>query len=134
MYIKFDSFKSYDLGKLLRSWDLYKYIPYPKDYIRRDGSKPEGAGYPYEDTWNCNKLDPLNSIAIVSFSKEKVGDFKGQKNEALIKRIVEAHIKEGDIVLLSIRKAVVKEEKWKENGKSKSKNRGDKTASNALTE
>jgi len=76
-----------------------KYIPYSKDYVRRDGTKPEGKGYPYEDTWNCNDLDPLNSIAIVSFSKEKVGDFKGQKNEALIKRIVEAHTKEGDIVL-----------------------------------
>lgn len=76
-----------------------KYIPYSEDYVRRDGTKPEGKGYPYEDTWNCNDLDPLNSIAIVSFSKEKVGNFKGQKNEALIKRIVEAHTKEGDIVL-----------------------------------
>jgi adenine-specific DNA-methyltransferase len=76
-----------------------KYIPYPKNYTRRDGSKPEGEGYPYEDTWNCNDLDQLNSIAIVSFTKEKVGDFKGQKNEALIKRIIEAHTKEGDIVL-----------------------------------
>ena len=76
-----------------------KYIPYSKNYVRRDGTKPEGKGYPYEDTWNCNDLDPLNSIAIVSFSKEKVGNFKGQKNEALIKRIVEAHTKEGDIVL-----------------------------------
>jgi len=82
------------------SLDFFKkYIPYPKNYVRRDGTKPEGEGYPYEDTWNCNDLDPLNSIAIVSFSKEKVGDFKGQKNEALIKRIVEAHTKEGDIVL-----------------------------------
>ncbi|GEM_PF-6920202 len=36
-------------------------------------------GYPYEDTWNCSHLDQLHSIAIVSFSKEKVGDFKGQK-------------------------------------------------------
>ena len=76
-----------------------KYIPYPKNYVRRDGSKPEGEGYPYEDTWNCSDLDQLHSIAIVSFSKEKVGDFKGQKNEALIKRIVEAHTKEGDIIL-----------------------------------
>jgi len=80
--------------------DFYKkYIPYPKNYVRRDGSKPEGEGYPYEDTWNCSDLDQLNSIAIVSFSKEKVGDFKGQKNEALIKRIIDAHTKEGDIVL-----------------------------------
>ena len=76
-----------------------KYIPYAKDYIRRDGSKPDGEGYPYEDTWNCNELDQLNSIAIVSFSKEKVGNFKGQKNEALIQRTLEAHTKKGDIIL-----------------------------------
>ena len=76
-----------------------KYIPYAKDYVRRDGSKPDGEGYPYEDTWNCNELDQLNSIAIVSFSKEKVGNFKGQKNEALIQRILEAHTKRGDIIL-----------------------------------
>jgi hypothetical protein len=44
-------------------------------------------------------MDSLNSIAIVSFSKEKVGNFKGQKNEALIQRIIEAHTNEGDIVL-----------------------------------
>lgn len=87
-------------SKNKNSLEFYKkYIPYSKGYVRRDGSKPEGEGYPYEDTWNCNELDPLNSIAIVSFSKEKVGDFKGQKNEALIKRIVEAHTKEGDIIL-----------------------------------
>ena len=80
--------------------DFYKkYIPYSKNYVRRDGSKPEGEGYPYEDTWNCSDLDQLHSIAIVSFTKEKVGDFKGQKNESLIKRIVDAHTKEGDIVL-----------------------------------
>jgi len=76
-----------------------KYISYSKNYIRRDGSKPDGEGYPYEDTWNCNELDQLNSIAIISFSKEKVGSFKGQKNEALIQRILEAHTKGGDIVL-----------------------------------
>jgi adenine-specific DNA-methyltransferase len=76
-----------------------KYIPYPKEYKRRDGAKPEGEGYPIEDTWNCNDLDPLNSIAIVSFSKEKVENFKGQKNEALIQRIIEAHTKEGELVL-----------------------------------
>ncbi len=87
-------------SKNKNSLEFYKkYIPYPKDYVRRDGSKPEGEGYPYEDTWNCSDLDQLHSIAIVSFTKEKVGEFKGQKNEALIKRIVEAHTKEGDIVL-----------------------------------
>ena len=83
------------------------YINYPKDYLRRDGSKPDGAGYAIEDTWNSYGIDSLSdyandtldSIAIVSFSKEKVGNFKGQKNEALIKRIIEAHTREGDLVL-----------------------------------
>src|SRR3989344_8121725 len=80
--------------------DFHKrYIPYPDNYKRRDGAKPEGAGYPYEDTWNCSELDPLNSIAIVSFSKEKVGKFKGQKNEALMQRIIEAHTKDDDLVI-----------------------------------
>lgn len=75
------------------------YLPYPDGYTRRDGSAPEGAGYPFEDTWNCYEIDSLDSIAIKSFSKEKVGNFKGQKNEALIKRIIEAHTIKGDIVL-----------------------------------
>lgn len=44
-------------------------------------------------------MDPLNSIAIVSFTREKVGEFKGQKNEALIQRIIEAHTKEGELVM-----------------------------------
>jgi len=86
---------------------IKQYIKYPKDYLRRDGSKPDGEGYAIEDTWNCYGIDslsdyandPLDSIAIVSFSKEKVGNFKGQKNEALIKRIIEAHTREGDLVL-----------------------------------
>lgn len=84
-----------------------QYINYPEGYVRRDGKKPEGKGYAIEDTWNAYGIDSLSdyandsldSIAIVSFSKEKVGKFKGQKNEALIKRIVEAHTNEGDIVL-----------------------------------
>jgi adenine-specific DNA-methyltransferase len=86
---------------------IKNYIKYPKDYLRRDGSKPDGAGYAIEDTWNSYGIDSLSdyandsldSIAIVSFSKEKVGNFKGQKNEALIKRIIEAHTREGDLVL-----------------------------------
>lgn len=86
---------------------IKKYIPYPEGYLRRDGSKPVGEGYAIEDTWNSYGIDSLSdyandsldSIAIVSFSKEKVGNFKGQKNEALIKRIVEAHTNEGDLVL-----------------------------------
>jgi adenine-specific DNA-methyltransferase len=86
---------------------IKRYIPYPEGYLRRDGSKPVGEGYAIEDTWNAYGVDSLSdyandsldSIAIISFSKEKVGNFKGQKNEALIKRIVEAHTKEGDLIL-----------------------------------
>jgi len=75
-----------------------EYIPYPKDYTRRDGSKPEGKGYPIEDTWNSNELDLLNSIQIMSFSGEKTG-FPTQKNENLLERIIKASSNEGDIVL-----------------------------------
>jgi site-specific DNA-methyltransferase (adenine-specific)/adenine-specific DNA-methyltransferase len=75
-----------------------EYIEYPKDYLRRDGSKPEGRGYPIEDTWNCNELDELNSIQIMSFSGEKTG-FPTQKNENLLARIIQASSNKGDIVL-----------------------------------
>lgn len=50
-----------------------EYIPYPEDYRRRDGKKPEGKGYAVEDTWNCCELDSMNSIQIMSFSDEKTG-------------------------------------------------------------
>lgn len=53
--------------------------------------------YPLEDTWNCNEYDDLNSIAIVSFSGEKVSkilgvdqDFVGQKSLSLIRRMLVA--------------------------------------------
>lgn len=61
--------------------------------------------YPLEDTWNASPYDKLNSIAIVSFSGEKVSkllnveEFKGQKSVELIRRILKAHTKDGDIVL-----------------------------------
>lgn len=68
------------------------------------GSRPDR--YPIEDTWNSNEYDDLNSIAIVSFAGETVSkqlnpddEVKGQKPEKLIKRIIEAHCSEGDIVL-----------------------------------
>lgn len=74
-----------------------EYIPYPENYVRRDGSKPEGQGYPIEDTWNCNEMDVLNSINIMSFSKEKV-DYATQKPEALLERIIKASSREGMVV------------------------------------
>ena len=62
--------------------------------------------YPIEDTWNSNEYDDLNSIAIVSFSGEKISkildidqDFKGQKSIKMLMRIIEATTKEDDIVL-----------------------------------
>lgn len=76
------------------------YIPYPEGYTRRDGSVPEGKGYPLEDTWNCYELDNLNSIQIISFSKEKVGDGTlTQKNEALIERMLVSSSNKNDIIL-----------------------------------
>jgi len=75
-----------------------EYIKYPKDYVRRDGAKPEGKGYPIEDTWNTSDLDILNSIQIMSFSGEKTG-FPTQKNENLLERIINASSNEDDVVL-----------------------------------
>ena len=76
------------------------YIPYPEGYRRRDGSIPEGEGYPIEDTWNCHEVDSLNSISIISFSKEKMGnDAVTQKNENLIERMVESSSNPNDFIL-----------------------------------
>jgi len=75
-----------------------EYIPYPEDYVRRDGKKPTGKGFPIEDTWNCNPADILDSIMIKSFSKEKLG-YPTQKPEALLERIIKASSNRGDTVL-----------------------------------
>ena len=75
-----------------------EYIPYPENYVRRDGSVPQGQGYAIEDTWNCSELDRLDSIQIKSFDQEKTG-FLTQKNEALLRRIIFSATNEGDIVL-----------------------------------
>ena len=72
------------------------------DFISKVGL-PER--YPLEDTWNCSIYDKLNSIAVVSFSGEKVSkmlgepELKGQKAEALIRRILSISTEPGDIVL-----------------------------------
>ena len=63
------------------------YIPYPPGYVRRDGNPPTGQGYPIEDTWNTSELDRMDSIQIMSFSREKVG-YGTQKNENLLERIL----------------------------------------------
>ncbi|QZY52856.1 DNA methyltransferase [Leucobacter tenebrionis] len=74
-----------------------QYIPYPDDYVRRDGNRPTGQGYPIEDTWNSSEMDRLDSIQIMSFSKEKVG-YATQKNESLLERIITASCPEGGLV------------------------------------
>jgi len=90
----------YQYGKSPKPFFKKTYIPYPEGYVRRDGNAPEGAGYPIEDTWNCSELDSMNSIQIVSFSKEKVGDDSlTQKNESLIKRLVVSSSEEGDLLV-----------------------------------
>jgi len=75
-----------------------EYIPYPEGYRRRDGSEPTGKGIPIEDTWNCSQNDDLNSIMIMSFSKEKLG-YPTQKPVELLRRIINASSNEGDLVL-----------------------------------
>jgi adenine-specific DNA-methyltransferase len=74
-----------------------QYIPYPEGYLRRDGNAPTGQGYPIEDTWNASELDRLDSIQIMSFSREKVG-YATQKNENLLERIIRTSSNEGDLV------------------------------------
>jgi hypothetical protein len=51
-----------------------------------------------EDVWNGSDVDRLDSIQIMSFSREKVG-YPTQKNEALVARIVRASSNPGDLVL-----------------------------------
>lgn len=74
-----------------------EYIQYSDEYVRRDGSKPNGRGIPIEDTWNCSKDDVLDSINLMSFSNEKV-DYATQKPEALLERIIKASSNESMIV------------------------------------
>ncbi|RKU33960.1 hypothetical protein C6495_08855 [Candidatus Poribacteria bacterium] len=75
-----------------------EYLPYPPDYVRRDGSKPRGKGIPLEDTWNCHSGDRLDSIMIKSLSTEKLG-YPTQKPLALLERIIKACSNEGDVIL-----------------------------------
>lgn len=75
-----------------------EYIPYPDGYVRRDGAVPDGKGFPIEDTWNSSENDILNSIQLESFNQEKTGFFT-QKNEALLRRIINSATNEGEIVL-----------------------------------
>lgn len=73
------------------------------DFINHE-NRPER--YPIEDTWNCNEYDDLNSIAIVSFSSEKISkileidqDFKGQKSIKMLQRLLIATTSDDDLVV-----------------------------------
>lgn len=78
------------------------YVPHLPGYSRRGGK--EGKGHPMEDVWNANAAEAaltgaasLDSIQIKSFSSEKTG-FETQKNESLLRRIIEASSNPGDLV------------------------------------
>ena len=75
-----------------------EYIAYPPGYVRRDGKKPTGRGFPIEDTWNCSDQDRLDSIMIKSFSTEKLS-YPTQKPVDLLRRIIKASSNKGDVVL-----------------------------------
>ncbi|MCQ2691668.1 site-specific DNA-methyltransferase [Helicobacter pylori] len=76
------------------------------DFLTFINHENRGEKYPLEDTWNSNKWDKLNSIAIDS-SVSRVDEtividdenFKGQKPESLIQRILEVSTNENDLVL-----------------------------------
>lgn len=77
-----------------------------KDLLHFINHENRPERYPIEDTWNSNEYDDLNSIAIVSFSGEKVSkilgigqDFKGQKSIKMLMRLLEATTSDEDIVL-----------------------------------
>jgi adenine-specific DNA-methyltransferase len=81
-----------------------QYVPHPAGYRRRDGAAARSAGVPMEDVWNANVAefalrgrDSLDSIQIKSFSREKTG-WATQKNTSLLRRIVAASSRPGDVV------------------------------------
>ncbi|MEZ4385752.1 MAG: site-specific DNA-methyltransferase [Nannocystaceae bacterium] len=81
-----------------------RYVPYPPGYVRRDGKPPKGKGIPIDDVWNAGPgdldlrgADSLDSIQIKSFSREKTG-WATQKNESLLRRIIDASSRPGDRV------------------------------------
>ncbi len=90
--------------------NAFKKFSFPQekvdDFLTFINHENRGEKYPLEDTWNSNKWDKLNSIAIDS-SVLRVDEtividdenFKGQKPESLIQRILEVSTNENDLVL-----------------------------------
>ncbi|MFT2744623.1 DNA methyltransferase [Helicobacter pylori] len=90
--------------------NAFKKFSFPQekvdDFLTFINHENRGEKYPLEDTWNSNKWDKLNSIAIdssVSRVDETIAiddeNFKGQKPESLIQRILEVSTNESDLVL-----------------------------------
>lgn len=80
--------------------------PQQRDLMQFINHENRPARYPIEDTWNCNEYDDLNSIAIVSFSGEKISkllevdeEYKGQKSVKMLQRVIESMTTGDDIVL-----------------------------------
>ncbi len=103
-----ERFNDASLKKVLKELeDTFTFIPqgFLNKYSKMLMTEGLPEQYPLEDTWNCSIYDKLNSIAVVSFSGEKVSkmlgvdEIKGQKPEKLIKRIIETSSNDGDIVL-----------------------------------
>ncbi|WRD11219.1 site-specific DNA-methyltransferase [Helicobacter pylori] len=90
--------------------NAFKKFSFPQekvdDFLTFINHENRGEKYPLEDTWSSNKWDKLNSIAIDS-SVSRVDEtividdenFKGQKPESLIQRILEVSTNENDLVL-----------------------------------
>ncbi|MGN8419184.1 DNA methyltransferase [Helicobacter pylori] len=102
-----------DFSQLLTKNEVqnaFKKFSFPQekvdDFLTFINHENRGEKYPLEDTWNSNKWDKLNSIAIDS-SVSRVDEtividdenFKGQKPESLIQRILEVSTNENDLVL-----------------------------------
>ncbi|MFP5983369.1 DNA methyltransferase [Helicobacter pylori] len=90
--------------------NAFKKFSFPQekidDFLTFINHENRSEKYPLEDTWNSNKWDKLNSIAIdssVSRVDETIAiddeNFKGQKPESLIQRILEVSTNENDLVL-----------------------------------
>lgn len=73
------------------------WVPYPPDY-ERWGGRPPGKGLPVEDVWGVFPQEGVTSLQVVSFSSE-LTDYPTQKPEGLLKRIIYASSKPGDLVL-----------------------------------
>lgn len=77
------------------------------EFFKNINYTSRGERYPLEDTWNCNKWDDLDSVAIKNstsrdlqtINDENGENFKGQKPEELLKRIIESSTQENDLVL-----------------------------------